>query len=99
MMMISGGARADGAKLTPEREKEAVAAYRKLAAADIDKARVASLPGGLQTVRVDVSEKMRSASFGHTTALLVPVKGNEFYVEYGRSTNKPGGLFGPFTIH
>lgn len=48
--------------------------------------------------RVDVSERIRSASFGHTTTLLVPPGGHEFWVEYGKSTNRPGGLYGPFPV-
>jgi hypothetical protein len=47
---------------------------------------------------VDVSERMRSASFGHTTVLLVPPSAQEFYVEWGRSTNRPPAWFGPFPV-
>jgi hypothetical protein len=89
---------AHGATLAPERRDAAIAAYRGLTGAEIEAHPIKALPSGLETVRVDVSARFRSASFGHSTTLLVPPTGREFYVEYGRSTNKPGGLFGPFTL-
>src|SRR3954462_10267294 len=47
--------------------------------------------------RIDVSTRIRSASFGHKTWLWVSSDGKQFWVEYSRSTNTPAGLFGPFT--
>lgn len=48
--------------------------------------------------KIDVSSRMRSASFGHKTWLHVAPDGSEFWVEFGGSTNKPGGLYGPFPV-
>ena len=77
----------------------AVQAYRSLPKAEIRKHRIEGLPAGSHFERVDVSERFRSASFGHRTTLLVtPERSGEFYVEIGRSTNDPGGLFGPFRL-
>jgi hypothetical protein len=77
----------------------AVASYHKLASTDLEAKRIASLPPDLDAwTRVDVSEKVRSASFGHTTTLLVSKAADTFYVEYGRSTNRPRRYFGPFPV-
>src|SRR3954462_14705267 len=48
--------------------------------------------------RIDVSPKIRSASFGHQTWLWVSKDGKQFWVEYGRSTNTPAALYGPFSV-
>jgi hypothetical protein len=79
------------------------AAYAKLDSAAIEAKPAASPPHAAEVARIDVSEGMRSASFGHTTTLLVPVPANdeapkEFWVQYGRSTNAPARLFGPFPV-
>lgn len=87
-----------GPSLTPERRDAAIAAYRRLTGDAIEARRIDALPAGLATVRVDVSPTHRSTSFGHTITLLVPPTGNELYVEYGKSTNTPAGVFGPFAL-
>jgi hypothetical protein len=48
--------------------------------------------------KIDVSPRIRSASFGHKTWLVVTPDAKSFWVEYGKSTNKPGGLYGPFPV-
>jgi hypothetical protein len=82
--------------LTQEQKQVVVAAYRALAADDLEAKKIDALPEGVPMTRIDVSEKIRSASFGHKTMLLVPPDAKTFYVEYGKSTNRPGALFGPF---
>ena len=84
--------------LTPAQTDSAIAAYRALASAEVEAKPAAALPRGVSFSRLDVSDKIRSASFGHTTTLLVPPDGRSFYVEYGRSTNRPAALYGPFPV-
>ncbi len=74
-----------------------VGAYRALAPADVQARPIAAAPAGTLE-RIDVSDKIRSASFGHTTTLLVPPDGKRFWVEYGKSTNHPASWYGPFTV-
>lgn len=74
-----------------------VAAYRALAPADVQGRPVDAAPAG-KLERVDVSDKIRSASFGHTTTLLIPSDGKRFWVEYGKSTNRPASWYGPFAV-
>ena len=64
-----------------------------------------ALPEGVEFARIDVTPRMRSASFGHTTTLIVPVPSadagaapTQFWVQYGKSTNAPARLFGPFPL-
>jgi hypothetical protein len=59
----------------------------------------------VELARIDVTPRMRSASFGHTTTLIVPVPSadagaapTQFWVQYGASTNAPARLFGPFSL-
>jgi hypothetical protein len=87
------------ATVSAEQSKAAVTAYHELKPNELETKKVETLPAGVQVVeRIDVSDKIRSASFGHTTTLLVVAGGKEFYVEYGKSTNKPAALFGPFPV-
>ncbi len=72
-------------------------AYRKLTSQEIESHKAKHKPPKDAT-RIDISEKIRSASFGHKTWLIVDKDGDEFWVENGRSTNRPGGLYGPFTV-
>ncbi len=72
------------------------AAYKKLTAAEIDGHKIQQPPK--DATKVDISSKVRSASFGHKTWLIIAPDGKQFWVEYGPSTNKPGGLYGPFTV-
>ena len=48
--------------------------------------------------KIDVSPRIRSASFGHKTWLHIAPDGSEFWVEFGKSTNTPAGLYGPFPV-
>ncbi|HTO96564.1 MAG TPA: hypothetical protein VMK66_05915 [Myxococcales bacterium] len=82
------------------------AAWQALGSAAVQAHPAAALPAGVEFERIDVSERMRSASFGHTTTLLVPLAradagtgaARQFWVEYGKSTNAPARLFGPFPV-
>src|SRR5258708_7366776 len=71
-------------------------AYRKLTADQLSAKKIETPPKDAQ--RIDVSEKIRSASFGHKTWLLVAPDGKQFWVEYGASTNSKAALFGPFLV-
>jgi hypothetical protein len=77
--------------------------YLTLGSTAVEAKPAAALPSDVQVMRVDVSAGMRSASFGHKTTLLIalPAKGEsakEYWVEYGKSTNNPPALYGPFTV-
>jgi hypothetical protein len=95
-------------KLTPARIRQIEAAYHALPKDALDGKQVETLPTDERFVRIDVSERIRSASFGHKTALLVPAgtvahpsdpnTATEFYIEHGRSTNTPLRWFGPFSV-
>ena len=79
------------------------AEYKKLSAAEVESHPVRALPEGQHFARIDVSERMRSASFGHRTTLVARLASDggepvEFWVEYGKSTNHPARLFGPFPL-
>jgi hypothetical protein len=92
--------------LTPEQTASVRAEYQKLSSAVIEAHPAAALPQGERFERIDVSQRLRSASFGHKTWLAVrvtaadagPVEPVEFWVEYGKSTNYPARLFGPFAL-
>ena len=93
------------AALPPGQEAAVRAAYEKLGSARVESRPARALPKGMKFHRIDVSEPIRSASFGHKTTLIVPVAGesgrsvpNQFWVEYGASTNAPARLFGPFAV-
>ena len=86
-----------------------VRTYRELRQhREIERHRLAAFPIDQRFARIDVSERIRSISFGHTTTLLIPagITGHPtspnhaqvFYVEYGASTNAPAAIFGPFQI-
>jgi hypothetical protein len=77
------------------------AAYKALTPDELQKKHRESAPK-LKVRRLDVSERMRSASFGRKTALLIPLgrkaKG-EFFVEKGPSTNHQAtDWYGPFEL-
>lgn len=94
--------------LSDKSRDRVLAAYRALPSVEREKQKIAVLPAGVQFVKIDASDRIRSASFGHTTTLLVPAgaagkpadpnQAREYYVEYGRSTNAPAVWFGPFPI-
>jgi hypothetical protein len=71
-------------------------AYRKLTADQLTAKKIETPPKDAQ--RIDVSERIRSASFGHKTWLLVSPDGKQYWVEYGASTNTKAALFGPFLV-
>ncbi|HWE28533.1 MAG TPA: hypothetical protein VHB97_11050 [Polyangia bacterium] len=72
-------------------------AYQKLTPAELEAKKTTKQPHK-DAHKIDVSAKIRSASFGHKTWLIVAKDSNEFWVEYGRSTNTPAALYGPFTV-
>jgi hypothetical protein len=83
------------APLHKDNEQAALKSYRELTPQELVTRTTTELPEGFWT-KVDASERIRSISFGHSTTLWVG--GGVFYVEYGRSTNTPGRLMGPFRI-
>lgn len=98
-------------KLTAARKAEILSTYQALQTAGrIEDKRIAAMPIGEQFLRIPVKQGFQSASFGHSTTILVPEgalspsvkadpnKAKEFYVQYGPSTNRPGGIYGPFHI-
>jgi len=72
-------------------------AYQKLTPADMEAKKTTAKPPK-DAHKIDVSSKIRSASFGHKTWLWVAKDGKEFWVEYGRSTNTKAALYGPFSV-
>ncbi len=72
-------------------------AYQKLTAQELQAKKTKKKPPK-DAHRIDVSAKIRSASFGHQTWLWVVPDGKEFWVEYGRSTNTPAAMYGPFAV-
>jgi hypothetical protein len=76
---------------------QVVAAYHALTPQQLAARPGAKVPSGTWE-RVDVSDRIRSASFGHTTTLAYRKAEGVFYVEYGRSTNTPAQTFGPFSV-
>ena len=83
---------------TPEQRDAVVRSYRALTPEQIEAKKLGSAPFGTTFTRIDVSERIRSTSFGHATLLLVAPSVLEFYVEHGRSTNRPPAWFGPFLV-
>jgi hypothetical protein len=83
--------------LTQAQKDAAVATYRALAEHDVEAKPLEAAPSA-KVSRVDVSQRIRSASFGHTTTLLVPDGGKQFWVEWGKSTNRPASWYGPFDV-
>ena len=71
-------------------------AYKKLTSAQIDAKKIEEPPKDAK--KIDISSRIRSASFGHKTWLIIAPDGKQFWVEYGASTNKPGALYGPFAV-
>ena len=73
------------------------AAYQKLTPQELQAKKTTKKPPK-DARRIDVSAKIRSASFGHQTWLWVAKDGKEFWVEYGRSTNTKAALYGQFAV-
>ena len=94
-----------GATLEPAQADRVRAAYENLGGAAVEAKPATALPEGVEFARIDVTPRMRSASFGHATTLIVPVSSadggaapTQFWVQYGKSTNAPARLFGPFSL-
>src|SRR5437660_1781452 len=85
------------AQLSVAQINAAKAAYHKLTPTDLE-GHKAVAPAPKTAQRVEVSERMRSASFGQRKFLLVTEDGRQFWVEFFPSTNRPGSLYGPFEV-
>lgn len=85
-------------ELTKAQQDAVIAAYHALKAPEPENKKIEKLPEHLELARIDVSPRIRSASFGHKTWLLVPKKAQKYFIEYGRSTNTAAALFGPFDV-
>ena len=73
--------------------------YLTLGSVAIEAKPAAAPPEASKVMRVDASQKIRSASFGHKTTLLVDTaQPTRYWVEYGKSTNTPAALYGPFDV-
>ncbi len=83
------------ASLSQAQIDAAKASYEKLT--DVDQ-HVASKKPPKNAEKLNVTPRIRSASFGHSTMLHIAPDGSEFWVEFGKSTNKPGGLYGPCPV-
>jgi hypothetical protein len=86
------------AELSKEKEQAVIAAYHALKPPEPQSKKIEKLPEHEEFTRINVTERVRSASFGHATWLLVPPHARHFYVEFGKSTNTPAGFFGPFDV-
>ncbi len=86
-------------ELSKEQERAVLAAYHALKAPEPQSKKIEKLPDNEPLAKIDVSDRIRSASFGHRTWLWVPAHARHYYVEYGPSTNTPPALFGPFAVH
>lgn len=84
------------AQLSTAQLEAAKTTYHQLPPADVEAKKLDAPPADAK--RIDVSGKIRSTSFGHKTWLLVAPDGTRFWVEWSKSTNRPGALFGPFAI-
>ena len=103
VLLLAPVARGDGAppeagQPAPSDDDSYVAAYKALAAQELQAKKIDALPAG-DFKRIEVKQRIKSASFGHQTTLAVP-KSNpkQFFVEFGRSTNRPAQTFGPFEL-
>jgi hypothetical protein len=85
------------AQLTTVQIDAVKASYKALDSQAVE-SKVATAQPPKDAEKIDVSPRLRSASFGHTTTLLVAHDGKSYWVEYGRSTNRPGGTYGPFAV-
>lgn len=97
--------------LTAAHKAKILSTYHALeASGQLETKRAGGLPLGIRFKSIDVTPQMQSASFGHSSTILVPegplspdVKADpngakQFYVQCGASTNRPGGIYGPFDI-
>ena len=72
-------------------------AYQKLTSAEIEAKKTTHEPPA-DARKLDVSSRIRSTSFGHKTWLFVAADGEQFWIEHGASTNRPGATYGPFAV-
>jgi hypothetical protein len=89
--------------LTPAQAAAVKEHYRTLGSTAIEQKPASGIPGDVSVARIDASPHIRSASFGHSTTLVValPAPGEwpkQYWVEYGRSTNHAAALYGPFAL-
>jgi len=84
------------AQLSSAQIADVKASYQKLAPAEVEAKKLDAPPADAE--KIDVSTRIRSTSFGHKTWLVVSPDGTRFWIEWGKSTNRPGALFGPFPI-
>ena len=83
--------------LTPDQVSAVREHYLTLGSEAIEAKPAAASPEPAKVMRVDASQHIRSASFGHKTTLLVDLaQPTHYWVEYGKSTNRPAALYGPF---
>jgi hypothetical protein len=95
-------------KLNPARTQALVNAFSALDPSVFPDHLVPSFDANAEFAKIDVSSPIKSASFGHSTFILVPAgtsdKGENpnlsqvFYVAYGASTNTKAKNFGPFVL-
>ena len=102
LLLLAPVARGEGAppEASQPADSDVLAAYHALKPDALQAKKIDALPQG-KFRRIEVKQRMRSASFGHSTTLAVPVQegpARQFFVEYGRSTNRPAQLFGPFAL-
>ena len=87
-------------KLSPDEAAAVKQSYLQLGSVAIERKPCDAIPKDVSVVRVDASSRIRSASFGHSTTLLVDANApKRYWVEYGRSTNHAAALYGPFEVH
>ena len=100
MLLLAPVARGDGvpSEASQPADDAYVAAYKALKPDALEAKKVDALPaGGFR--RIEVKQRIKSASFGHSTTLAVPLSNpNQFFVEVGKSTNRPAQSFGPFEL-
>ena len=103
LLLLAPVARGDGApaEASQSADDSYLAAYNALKPGEIESKKIDALPQ-VESKRIEVKQRVRSASFGHKISLVVPITNGqpkrEYYVEYGRSTNRPAEQFGPFSL-
>jgi hypothetical protein len=87
------------AALSPDQISAVKDHYLTLGSEAIEAKPAAAPPESAKVERVDASQRIRSASFGHKTTLLIDKsQPAQYWVEYGKSTNTPAATYGPFTV-
>ena len=98
--VVSGStATAPAVVLTDVQRAAALSAYKGLIPDAILAKPIKALPNGAAFASINPEQgRFRSASFGRSVTLLVSDNAKQFYVQYGRSTNSPAGIYGPFAL-